>query len=85
MTEESSATADFSGYRYVEPVPAICTVVRGGVAPAVALAAALEAVGRAPRPIAASVDLGPERALLVRPPNRVYTVFAREVLATPPA
>lgn len=79
---ESSLDADaaFSGYRYVDQIPWITIVPRKAAGPSLALAAALEAVSAAHRPLAVSFDFA-SGALLVLPPNRVYTTFAASVLA----
>jgi|GEM_PF-6599754 len=71
---EGSGEADFSGYRYVDQIPWITTVPSDTVSPAIALSAALEAVSNSHRPFAVSFDFYPE-ALLVLPPNRVFTTF----------
>jgi hypothetical protein len=81
FTEGSrDAEAAFSGYRYVDQIPWITIVPRKAASPAVALAAALEAVSTAHRPLAVSFDFA-SGTLLVVPPNRVCTTFAAAVLA----
>lgn len=76
---EGSGKADFKGCRYVDQIPLIATVPRDGASPATALLAGLEAVSTAHRPLAAAFDFYPE-ALLILPPNRVYTTFDRSAL-----
>lgn len=76
---EGSGEADFSGYRYVDQIPWITTVPRDTVSLAAALTAALEAVSTSHRPLAASFDFYPE-ALLILPPNCVYTTFEHSAL-----
>ena len=77
--EECSGTSDFSGSRYVDQVSWITTVPRSTATPSAALAAALEAVSTSHRPLAVSFDFYPE-ALLILPPNRVFTTFEQSVL-----
>lgn len=76
---EDSGEGDFSGYRYVDPIPWITTVPRDTVSPATALTAGLEAVSTCHRPLAASFDFYPE-GLLILPPNCVYTTFEQSAL-----
>jgi len=77
---EGSGSADFSGYRYVDQIPWITTVPSDTVAPAIALAAGLEAVGNSHRALAVGFDFYPE-GLLILPPNRVFTTFEKSSLA----
>lgn len=71
---EGSGEADFSGYRYVDQIPWISIVPSDTVEPRAAAAAALEAVSTSHRSLAVSFDF-PRDALLILPPNRVYTTF----------
>jgi hypothetical protein len=74
-----SSSADFNGYRYVDQIPWITTVPSDTAAPSVALAAGLEAVGTAHRPLAVSFDFYPH-GVLILPPNCVFTTFEQSVL-----
>jgi len=74
FSESSADDVDFSGYRYVDQIPVIQTVVDDDVDPAVAIRAGLEAVSTAHRPLGASFDLHPHY-ILVTPPNRVYATY----------
>ena len=78
FTEEGEE-ADFSGYRYVDQIPHICIVPKGA-SPGAALAAGLQAVSTSHRPLSVEFDFYPE-ALLILPPNRVFTTFEHSVLA----
>ena len=81
--EEGGGSADFTRDRYVDQVPWITTVPSDSVAPLVALAAGLEAVSTAHRPLAVRFDFYPD-GLLILPPDRVFSTFEQSVL-TPPA
>lgn len=74
FSESSGDKVDFSGYRYVDQIPVIQTVVRDRIDPAVVIRAALEAVSTAHRPLGASFDLHPHY-ILVTPPNVVYATY----------
>ena len=74
FSESSGDDVDFSGYRYVDQIPVIQTVVKDGVDPAVAIRAALEAVATAHRALGASFDLHPHY-ILVTPPNTVHATY----------
>ena len=80
---EGSGDADFSGYRYVDQIPLIATVSSDTVNPVTALTAGLEAVSTSHRPLAVSFDFFPD-ALLILPPNRVYTTFESAALEDAP-
>lgn len=72
--------ADFSGYRYVDQMPWITIVPNESIAPAVAMAAGLEAVHTSHRPLMVEFDYDPE-GLLIAPPNLVYSTFSKNTLA----
>ena len=77
FSEDSSAAADFNGYRYVGQHALIQTVVGDGLKPTVAIEAALEAVCDSHRPLAASFDIHPHYLLVVAP-DTVYGTFPPE-------
>ncbi len=65
---------DFMGSRLVEKLPYITLVAEDDSDPAIALKSALETIKVAHRPIAIAFDYYPN-ALLVLPPNIVYSTF----------
>ena len=71
---DGSVDADFSGYRYVDPIPLIQTVADDDLDPNIAIKAGLEAVATAHRPFAASFDFHPNYLLIV-PSNRVFGTY----------
>ncbi|MFT4175921.1 MAG: hypothetical protein QM627_04635 [Luteolibacter sp.] len=74
FSESCDDDVDFSGYRYVDQIPVIQTVVRIGLEPTIAIQAALEAVSTAHRPLGASFDFHPHY-ILVTPPNNVFSTY----------
>jgi hypothetical protein len=80
--KEGFGPADFVGSRYVSQVPWIGIVPSDSVEPSAALAAGLEAVSTAHRPLAVSFDFYPE-VVLILPPNQVHATCEQSAL-TPP-
>jgi len=76
---DEDVDADFMGSRLVEKLPYITLVAEDDSDPAIALKAALETIKLAHRPIAIAYDYYPD-ALLVLPPNIVYSTFDIKVL-----
>jgi hypothetical protein len=76
---EDYGNADFSSSRYVDQIPLISIVPDDAVKPSIALAAGLEAVSTAHRPLTVTFDYYPEE-LFVMAPDKVFSTFSEKAL-----